>query len=334
MASKGEESATRPEYSAVPSKSTRPKDFISTLPTREGWSTPLIQYSKYWHRPHILEEILQVQDTFTPRGDDTIIVTQPKCGTTWLKALAFAIINRGIQSFSDHPLLTVHPQRLVPFIEIPPPNAGHAYLDTLPSPRLLATHLPLSMLPHGMSSAGCRIVYLCRDPKDALVSRWHFENKIRKGFNMELEKAFAMFCEGVSECGPFWDHCLEYWKESLARPDKVIFLKYEEIKSDPVRAVTKLARFLGAPFSEEEESSGVPQEVVRLCSFETLTSLPVNQVGGFHRYVQGLGHVHLPSSAFFRKGVTGDWSNHLSQEMGETLDLIVQQKLQGSGLTF
>lgn len=185
-----------------------------------------------------------------------------------------------------------------------------------------------------MSSAGCRIVYLCRDPKDALVSRWHFENKIRKGFNMELEKAFAMFCEGVSECGPFWDHCLEYWKESLARPDKVIFLKYEEIKSDPVRAVTKLARFLGAPFSEEEESSGVPQEVVRLCSFETLTSLPVNQVGGFDRYVQGLGHVHVPSSSFFRKGVTGDWSNHLSQEMGEKLDHIVQQKLQGSGLTF
>jgi hypothetical protein len=178
----------------------------------------------------------------------------------------------------------------VPFIEIPPPNAGHAYLDTLPSPRLLATHLPLSMLPHGMSSAGCRIVYLCRDPKDALVSRWHFENKIRKGFNMELEKAFAMFCEGVSECGPFWDHCLEYWKESLARPDKVIFLMYEEIKSDPVRAVTKLARFLGAPFSEEEESSGVPQEVVRLCSFETLTSLPVNQVGGGLHDVLVAGH--------------------------------------------
>jgi estrone sulfotransferase len=147
----------------------------------------------------------------------------------------------------------------VPFIEIPDPHIGHAYLATLPSPRLLATHLPLSsLLPHEMyySDGGCRIVYLCRDPKDALVSRWHFENKTgeREGFSMELEKAFAMFCEGVSENGPFWDHCLEYWKESLARPDKVFFLKYEEIKSDPVQAVRKLAGFLGASFSEDEES--------------------------------------------------------------------------------
>ena len=78
-------------------------------------------------------------------------------------------------------------------------------------------------------------------------------------------------------------------------------LKYEEIKSDPVQPVRKLAAFLGAPFSEEEESSGVPHEVVRLCSFETLTSLRVNQVGGVdHR------DYYMPYSAFFRKGVTGD----------------------------
>ncbi|CAM0952395.1 unnamed protein product [Alopecurus aequalis] len=329
--SKRGESATRPEE-PLPSKSICPKDLISTLPTRSGWSTPLIQYNKYWYRPPILEEVLQVQETFSPRGDDIFLVTQPKCGTTWLKALAFA--NRARLSFSDHPLLTRHPQHLVPFIEIPipDPHTGHAYdLDTLPSPRLLATHLPLSMLPRETSSGGgcSRIVYLCRDPKDALVSRWHFEKTVDgpQGFSMELEEAFAMFCEGVSECGPFWDHCLEYWTESLARPDKVIFLKYEEIKADPVRAVRKLAGFLGAPFSDEEESSGVPQEVVRLCSFETLTSLPVNQVGGVD-----LGRMFMPNSAFFRKGTTGDWANHLSQEMGEKLDLIVREKLQGSGL--
>uniref|UniRef100_A0ACD5XUB1 Uncharacterized protein n=1 Tax=Avena sativa TaxID=4498 RepID=A0ACD5XUB1_AVESA len=284
--------------------------------------------------PHILKETLRVQGTFRPRADDTILVTQPKCGTTWLKALAFAITNRARLSFADadHPLLTRHPQHLVQFIEMPDPHIlGHAHVDTLPSPRLLATHLPLfSLLPREMSSGDrCRIVYLCRDPKDALVSRWHFERKVDGGHHMELEEALAMFCEGVSECGPFWDHCLEYWKESLARPDKVVFLKYEEIVADPVRAVRKLAGFLGAPFSEEEESSGVPQAVVRLCSFETLTGLPVNQAGGVDH-----GHFYMPNSAFFRKGVTGDWANHMSREMGEKLDLVVREKLQGSGLSF
>ena len=129
-------------------------------------------------------------------------------------------------------------------------------------------------------SAGCRIVYLCREPKDAFVSRWHFENKIVKGSNIDLGKALDMFCEGFSPSGPFWNHCLEYWKESLAREDEVLFLKYEEIKSQPEQVVRQLAKFLGVPLTAEEESAGVAQDVVKLCSFENLTSLQVNRTGG------------------------------------------------------
>ena len=36
-----------PPEDTLPSKSILPKDLISTLTTREGWLTPLIQYNKY-----------------------------------------------------------------------------------------------------------------------------------------------------------------------------------------------------------------------------------------------------------------------------------------------
>ncbi|CAO2166067.1 unnamed protein product [Urochloa humidicola] len=282
-----------------------------------------------------------LQDTFKPRHDDIILATQPKCGTTWLKALAFTITNRSRYSFSDHPLLTSNPQYLVPFIEIPDAGRDDTYIETLPSPRLLATHLPLSMLPPETSLRGCRIVYLCREPKDAFVSRWHFENKIVKfgkkeeskivkGSNIELDKAFDMFCEGFSPSGPFWDHCLEYWKESLARENKVLFLKYEEIKSHPEQVVRQLAKFLGVPLTAEEESSGVALEVVKLCSFENLTSLQVNKTGG----VDHGNKIFVENSVFFRKGKVGDWANHMSEEMVEKLDRVIEEKLKGSGLAF
>ncbi|XP_047051241.1 cytosolic sulfotransferase 18-like [Lolium rigidum] len=312
-------------------KESQLKHFMSTLPAREGWSQPLIQYKKYWFRPQMLEKILLVQETYKPRADDIILATQPKCGTTWLKALAFTITNRSRYSFANHPLLTRHPHDVVPFIEISGLSTDHADIETLPSPRLLATHMPMSMLPPDTtSSRGRRIVYLCRDPKDTLVSRLHYENRVVKGCNLSMENAFSMFCEGFSPYGPFWDHCLEYWKESLARPNNVLFLKYEEIMSDPVQAVRTLAKFLGVPLTEEEESSGVAEEVARLCSFETLTGLQVNQVGGVDRG----NKVYLDNSVFFRKGKVGDWTNHMSQEMAEKLDRIVQEKLQGCGLMF
>ncbi|KAK1651484.1 hypothetical protein QYE76_069289 [Lolium multiflorum] len=254
------------------------KAFISALPAREGWSHPFVQYKSYWFRPEFLEQFLLVERCFKPRPDDIILATQPKCGTTWLKALAFTITNRSRYNFSDHPLLTRHPHHLVPFIEIPAVGADLTGVESLPSPRILATHMPLSLLPPGTASCGCRVVYLCRDPKDALVSRLHFEKKLLEGFSLSMDAAVSMFCEGFSPYGPFWDHCLEYWRESVATANStVLFLKYEEMKSDPLQVVRKLAEFLRVPFTQEEESSGVAEDVVKLCSFEKLTSLQVNR---------------------------------------------------------
>ena len=110
----------------------------------------------------------------------------------------------------------------------------------------------------------------------------------------------------------------------------MLFLKYEEIKLDPARVVRRLASFLGVPLTEQEESFGVADKVARMCSFETLTGLEVNQGGG----VSHGNRVHFDNSVFYRKGEVGDWVNHMSREMGEKLDGIVQEKLQGSGLVF
>ncbi|KAL6659655.1 hypothetical protein ACP70R_002484 [Stipagrostis hirtigluma subsp. patula] len=314
--------------SSEPVPSENHTDIVSKLPTREGWSQPLVLYKNYWMRPRFAENIMHLHNSFKPRPQDTILVTNPKSGTTWLKALAFAIINRSRYDFDHHPLLSCHPQELVPFIEIPQ-DEDLNYVETLPCPRILATHMPISLLPQAILGSGCRFVYICRDPKDVFVSRWHFENKIQRGQEIDLEDGFNLFCEGVSPFGPFWDHCLEYWRESIARPGKVLFLRYEEMMSEPVKHVKMLAAFLGVPFQIKEEEKRIPEEVVRLCSFEKLSVLHANQTGGISWSKE---NVVFEKSAFFRKGKVGDWVNHMSQEMGKKLDNIMEEKLKGSGL--
>ncbi|KAG0541131.1 hypothetical protein BDA96_03G469800 [Sorghum bicolor] len=300
---------------------------ISKLPTREGWSEPLVLYKNYWFRPYFVQSRLRIENGFKPRPEDVILATNPKCGTTWLKALAFTVINRFRYEFGNHPLLFSHPQEVVPSIEAPS-HENLTYLENLPSPRLLATHMPLSLFPKSIVKCGCRVVYICRDPKDAFVSRWHFDNKMHRGQCVDMETAFNMFTEGFSSNGPFWDHCLEYWRESIAKPDKVLFLKYEDMTLEPIKYVIRLATFLGAPFSIKEIEDGIPEEVVRLCSFEKLSSLSTNQTGEFAR----LGNIIIEKSSYFRKGKVGDWVNHMSEEMGRKLNCIVEEKLKGSGL--
>ncbi|XP_020179413.1 cytosolic sulfotransferase 5-like [Aegilops tauschii subsp. strangulata] len=300
-------------------------------PTRQGlW----VLYRGCWLKPQTAESVAVVQAQFEPRPDDVFLATYPKCGTTWLKALAFAVTNRLRHGHavgdSGHPLLTNHPQHLVPFLELPDrrlhPLADD--LDALASPRLLATHMPLSLLAARVGALGCRVVYMCREPKDVLVSYWHFASKVHADFSMDM--AFELFCDGVSSYGPIWDHNLGYWRQSMTEPRRILFLKYEDMMADPTSHVKMLAEFLRVPFSDDEVRRGVVEEVVDLCSFDKLKSLPVNSSGVSDRFVG----VPIQNSSYFRTGRVGDWATHFTQEMAEKLDAIVEEKFRGSGLRF
>ena len=68
-------------------------DLVSKLPVREG----MVLYKSYWLWPQTAKRVMLLQDMFKARDDDVILATNPKCGTTWLKALAFTITTRALQ---------------------------------------------------------------------------------------------------------------------------------------------------------------------------------------------------------------------------------------------
>ncbi|OVA16916.1 Sulfotransferase domain [Macleaya cordata] len=308
------------------------KDFLSSLPRDKSWVlNHFYQYQGFWHTTKQLVGVMTCQQQFKAHETDLFLVSTPKSGTTWLKAMAFATVNRVryTNNFThNHPLLTSSPHELVPFLEQKYIDNSALDLSGFTSPRLFSTHMAHTSLPESVKDSKCKLVYICRDPKATFVSYWHFANKLRPknlGPN-SLEEAFERFCRGVTLFGPFWDHVLGYWKESLERPERVCFLKFEAMKKEPKLHLRKLAEFLGYPFSLEEENQRVPEEILRLCSFENLSNLEVNKTGKLATGEE--------NSAFFRRGEVEDWVNFLTQEMIEHLDQITEQKLFGSGLKF
>ncbi|KAE8669885.1 hypothetical protein F3Y22_tig00112215pilonHSYRG00219 [Hibiscus syriacus] len=217
---------------------------------------------------------------FQASNSDIIISTFPKCGTTWLKALAFSALYRHQFARHENPLLTSTPHKLVRFLEYdvylnnPCPN-----LETLSvyKPMAFATHLPYASLPTSIRDSHCKIVYLFRNPMDIFTSAWHFNDMLRHGSEalLSFDEAFDKFYHGISVCGPFFYH-----------------LKH-------------LAMFLGVPFTEDEEKQGVVEEILKICIFDKL-----------------------------KKGKVGDWSNYLTPSMIERMEKLIQQKLDGSALTF
>ncbi|GAA0157612.1 transferase [Lithospermum erythrorhizon] len=307
------------------------KKLITSLPREKGWRVPdIYQFQGFWYHSLMLNCFFESQKHFEAQDSDIVLATFPKCGTTWLKALVFTIVNRKKHSpFSqEHPLLTSNPHAIVRSLEfdIFLPNRTPD-LSSLTTPGIVATHSNFGLLANSILETKCRIIYLCRNPKDTFISYFHYAKKSRFNYYegiSSIEEGVDMFCKGMIPCGPIWNHVLDYWKASLDSPDKIFFVTYEELQSEPVSMLRRMADFLGYSFSDEEEESGMVDAIVKLCSFEKLSNLKVN-VDGKAGY--GLEYKH-----YFRKGGVGDWKNHLTNEMVERMDAVVEEKLQGSGL--
>ncbi|KAK8299155.1 hypothetical protein V6Z11_D05G304400 [Gossypium hirsutum] len=247
----------------------------------------LTQFQGFWipSRSVPTSSIIAFQKNFQALDDDIIVVSKPKSGTTWLKALVFSIVNRHHYTFSNTPLNSTNPHLLVPYLDI------HLYKKN-PNPDLSTISSPRFM------------------------------------DDRSVEDHFEMFCRGEEGYGPFWDHALGYWNMSLEKPSNVLFLRYEELKEDPVAQTKRLAAFLGFPFSIEEEKTGMVNQIVDFCSFNNLKDLEVNKTG------KNPGSIIPNNKLFFRSGKVGDYVNHLSPTAVERLSNILEEKLSGSGLTF
>ncbi|KAJ1700713.1 hypothetical protein LUZ63_000492 [Rhynchospora breviuscula] len=287
------------------------KELILALPKEERWLSPLRYYRGFWQLQQALPRILAMQEVFMSRPSDVIVTSFVKSGTTWLKALTFTIMHRDKYTFSHHPLLTLNPHDCVPSIEHVYAARDEQYLETLPSPRVLGSHLSYSLLPESIKTSKCPIVYICREPKDVFISFWHMSLRL-EGLKEppSFAQAFELFCEGRVP------HELE------SSPEKILILKYEEMLKDPIDGVMMLANFIGHPFSEKEVKNGVVEKIVEFCSFNKLKELDVNNGGD------------ITNSYFFRKAVVGDWQNYMTMEMVNKLDEITKEKLCGSSFTY
>uniref|UniRef100_A0A803MMT6 Sulfotransferase n=2 Tax=Chenopodium quinoa TaxID=63459 RepID=A0A803MMT6_CHEQI len=141
-----------------------------------------------------------------------------------------------------------------------------------------------------------------------------------------IMKYFENFCKGGFAFGPYEDYILGYWDEHTRNPDKVLFLEYEGLKADPSAQVMRLAEFMGCPFSEEEQKASLVEEIIKLCSLDSLKEKDVNKSGKFYDFVENY--------ALFRKGEVGDWINYLNPSMIKELLHDLHEKLKKSGFSF
>lgn len=179
---------------------------------------------------------------FQPRPSDVIIAPYGKCGTTWLQQTVHGLRTRGDMDFDDI-------SRVVPWIE-PASDVGiDLDAEQRAEPRAFKSHLGYDMVPKG-----CRYIVSLRDPRDAMLSLYHFfENWFFEPGTITVEdfahKRYFRHGAANPEGGDYWSHFNSWW--AVRNEPNVLLLGYENMKKDWPGTIARIADFLDIPLDDE-----------------------------------------------------------------------------------
>ncbi|XP_002737243.1 sulfotransferase 1A2-like [Saccoglossus kowalevskii] len=253
---------------------------------------------------------------FPVETNDVFIVGFPKSGTTWLQIVLSSL-------YEDWGTCRMNSHRRVPMLEMPtvPGVEGYRHCLEAPSPRLIKSHLPYNYFPVRRSDVGCKIIYICRNPKDVCVSFFHYLKgyRVLDGDNA-WENFVTNFLSGDIVYGSWLDHAMG-WLGNV--DDNILFLTYEDTMKDPEKMFRKIVKFIGRPVCEDKFN-----EVVEASDFRNMKNISRDRLS-----IPRMFYDHK-SAPFFRKGTVGDWKNHFSKEENEAFYRQFGKKLKARNLDY
>ncbi|XP_053122740.1 sulfotransferase 2B1-like [Hemicordylus capensis] len=262
------------------------------------------------------ENLLYVENEFQFLDDDVMNVVYPKSGTHWMSEILCLIRHEGDPTW----VRNVNLWNRTPWIEV---VEGMKLALKYPPPRLLNTHLPIQLFPKSILHSKAKIFYTARNPKDVLVSFYHFSKTQRYLKDPgTVEEFLEEFLNGKVIFGSWFDH-VKGWLEMKDRAN-IFFITYEELQQDLRGSVERICRFLGKELNSQQIDS-----VVENASFHKMKD---NKMSNFSQIADDV--MDHTKGKLMRKGICGDWKNHLTVAQSEHFDRVYQENMRGVKMTF
>jgi hypothetical protein len=218
-----------------------------------------------------------------PLHDDLYIVSFPKSGTTWLN---FLMANVHLKMSGVGQQVTFY--NVEDFI----PDIGQIRclkdnILAFPGHRVIKSHAEFNPLYQ-------KIIYLLRDPRDVMVSYYYFLKKLGL-WQGGLSQLIRSPIYGIEA----WCRHVQGWVEKTPVSSRIEFLRYEDMKSDPLKVLTQIYMLLGHQIPLE-----IMDQSIALSSFENMKKLEADYNFG--------GDFRFPGFEFVRKGKPGSYREEIS----------------------
>ncbi|RUS86208.1 hypothetical protein EGW08_006003 [Elysia chlorotica] len=246
------------------------------------------------------------------REDDIFITAFPKCGTHWVSEILH-MLTTGATEFCNR----VKEFVMLEFCDDLP------FLATLPSPRVLNSHLYMAQLPREIVDKKVKMVHMIRNPRDVVVSAYHHFKHMK---DQSFEEFLKNFISG-NKYGGHTPNQFNYLRQMAefekTHPDQpIMHIHFEDLKQDPAAVIKKLSQFIGTEASDE-----FCQTVASACGFANMKKADESR-----ELPQVVNDMFNGSLKIYRKGAVGDWKNFFTVAQSEMFDqFVAEQKKQGLG---
>jgi hypothetical protein len=293
---------------------------LNWLLTRLGFQSVLVSLMTRASSARRMEKVFE---GYEPTANDVFVATFAKSGTNWMMQIAHQIAFRGASDY----------EHIHDVISWPDFGGGRRRIsvslsDTrvqAASPthlRVIKTHLAARHVPW---SDAARYLVVVRDPKEILVSSYHFAAGAAGPLMPKLEVWFELFLtpEFPLSFGSTWaEHTAGYW--ALRDKPNVLVLLFRDMKRDLPSAVRQVADVMGVRLTSDEMSAVIEKSTFSYMSRieHKFTAIPKGTLpwgGGLQ---------------MMRQGEAGNSSEMLTPEQQRRIDKHFEAELARLGSDF
>ncbi len=221
--------------------------------------------------------------------DDIFLVSFPKSGNTWTR---FLLANL---RFPEEPATWANIDRLIP----DPTGTAKRDFDRMPRPRIIKSH-------ECFDPRYPRVVYIVRDPRDVVVSQYHYHRKIRKiEDDSPIEKFVTRFLAGETCPHGSWGQNIATWLYTSEGDPRFLLLRYEDLVADTPRELAKVVNFL--------HFSAGPEQIAQ--AVERSSADRMRELEKAQRDKNGLFKGSRTDMSFVRAAGSGGWRTGLPAPM-------------------
>jgi len=222
--------------------------------------------------------------------DDTMIVSYPRSGNTWMRFLVAHLL---------HPDLAISFANIETLIPDTAAISSRA-LKRVPRPRTIKSH---EYFDHRYP----KTIYIVRDPRDVVLSFYDFQRKygqIEDSFPLEMYVNDFVLGRLNSASWGTWAENVGSWTSSRYGSHRFLLVRFEDMLSDTKLQLARVADFIGVA-----TSSAMLDRAVMHSSAGRMRKLEKQQE---HQWTATQNH--RKDIPFVRTAKAGGWKNQLPRE--------------------